>query len=103
MFGCIDFELLLELAKNEGCMFQEELDLGLVPYVFVKPEHLSSTRNGFDVINSNGHRNDLIGSEDHPNFRDTRRWLEQNGYIKCHHGWLNSDRVIKPFFFITFT
>lgn len=101
MFGAIDGGLLLELAKEEGFGYQEkpEPDLGLVPYVFVKPEHLSSTRNGYDIINSNGQRTSFISSEDHPNFRDTRRWLKQNGYIKCEHRWLNGDRVIKPFFF----
>jgi len=96
MFGSISADLLIELARSEGLIHE---DKNLIPYVFVNPKYLISVQNGFDVINSNGNRYSSIGSEDHPFFNSTRKYLEQTGYIKCEHSWVNGDRVIKPFYF----
>ena len=34
---------------------------------------------------------------DHPEFTKLRNKLEKQGYIKIEHGWVNGDRVLKPF------
>ena len=99
MYASISTGLLLELAMREGMMFQMDLDFDMPPYVFVNPDYLVSTPAGFSVINSKGFTTELSGSEDHPFFRETRKWLEQSGYITCQRTWVNGDRVIKPFYF----
>ena len=35
---------------------------------------------------------------DHPEFTKLREKLGKQGYIKIEHGWLNGDRVLKPFY-----
>lgn len=99
MFGGVPASLLLDLARSGGAMHQLELDLDCPPYVFVDPEHLTSCVNGHSVITSDGKQSGVLGSEDHPRFRDTRQWLAVNGYIHMEKGWSNGDRVIKPFYF----
>ena len=34
---------------------------------------------------------------DHPEFTKMRNRLEKQGYIQIEHGWVNGDRVVKPF------
>ena len=34
---------------------------------------------------------------DHPEFTNMRNRLEKQGYIQIEHGWVNGDRVVKPF------
>ena len=34
---------------------------------------------------------------DHPEFTKMRNRLEKQGYIQIEHGWINGDRVLKPF------
>jgi hypothetical protein len=34
---------------------------------------------------------------DHPEFTKMRNRLEKQGYIQIEHGWINGDRVVKPF------
>jgi len=99
MFGTVPASLLLDLARQDGAMFQLELDLDCPPYVFVNPDYLASCITGHSVIQGNGKSISIMGTEDHPYFRDTRNWLAQNGYIHMEKGWTNGDRVIKPFYF----
>lgn len=37
------------------------------------------------------------GTDDHPKFMQFREQLELDGYIRVEHGWINGDRVLKPF------
>lgn len=99
MFGGIPAELLLEIARQDGAMYQLELDLDCPPYVFVHPDYLTNCTTGYSVIKGNGGNIGIIGSEDHPYFRDTRNWLARNGYIEMQKSWSNGDRVLKPFYF----
>lgn len=99
MLGAIPAELLLNLAKQNGAMFQLNLDLDCPPWIFVNPEFLTSVSKGHSVIDHNGQTASLMGTEDHPYFRDTRLWLARNGYIDMQTQWLNGDRVTKPFYF----
>ena len=99
MFGAIPAVLLLDLAKKNGAMFQLNLDLGCPPWVFVKPEYLTSVCTGYRVVENNRLQSGVTGCEDHPYFRDTRLWLARNGYIKMQTQWSNGDRVTKPFYF----
>lgn len=38
-----------------------------------------------------------ISNEDHPEFAKLRNMLGEQGYIHIERGWVNGDRVIKPF------
>ena len=98
-WGALPASIMLDLAKKNGAYYQLELDLDCPPWVFVKPEYLTSVTNGFNVITGNGGSSGLSGTEDHPRFRDTREWLAQNEYIYKETKWLNGDRVTKPFYF----
>jgi len=99
MLGAIPAELLLDLAKQNGAMFQLDLDLECPPWIFVNPEFLTSVSKGHSVIDHSGHKSGVLGTEDHPYFRDTRLWLARNGYIDMQTQWSNGDRVTKPFYF----
>jgi hypothetical protein len=39
----------------------------------------------------------ITGSEDHPEFAKLREHLGEQGYITIERGWVNGDRVLKPF------
>jgi hypothetical protein len=39
----------------------------------------------------------MISFEDHPEFARLREQLGEQGYIKIERGWVNGDRVTKPF------
>lgn len=39
----------------------------------------------------------ITGSEDHPEFAKLRKQLGELGYIHIENGWVNGDRVLKPF------
>lgn len=39
----------------------------------------------------------VTSSEDHPEFVKLRQQLGELGYIHIEHGWVNGDRVLKPF------
>ena len=99
MFGAVPASLIMDLARSDGAMYQLELDLDCPPYVFVDPRCLVDCANGYSVITGNGKKTGVMGSEDHPKFRDTRQWLAANGYIHMEKGWSNGDRVTKPFYF----
>lgn len=98
-WSALPASIMLDLAKQNGAMYQQELDLECPPWVFVKPEHLTSVSKGYSVVSSTGKRDGVYATEDHPNFRDTRDWLERNGYIHTERNWSNGDRVTKPFYF----
>jgi hypothetical protein len=36
-------------------------------------------------------------SDDHPQFKELREHLGEQGYISIERGWWNGDRVLKPF------
>ena len=99
MFGSIPASLIMEIGRSEGIMFQEELELGTPPWVFVDPKYLTMEMNGTTVYTPSGKRMGSVGTEDHPKFRDTREWLGKNGYIRIERGWCNGDRVTSPFYF----
>lgn len=39
----------------------------------------------------------ITGSKDHPEFAKLRTQLDMEGYIRIEPGWINGDRVLKPF------
>lgn len=97
-WGAVPVSLILDLAKRDGAMYQLEFDLQTPIWVFVNPEHLTSEINGVSYDKGHGACG-VTGTEDHPRFRDTRNFLEREGYIRTERGWCNGDRVTKPFFF----
>lgn len=54
------------------------------------PEQLIKIIKGEDRCSS-------TGSEDHPDFKELRNTLEEQGFIECQRNWSNGDRVLKPF------
>lgn len=96
MFGAVDAGLIMELARLDGVMYQQEMYFE--PHVFVDPKYFTSEPNGYSMI-QHGQTRGSLGSQDHPYFASTRDMLEHNGYIKCERSWHNGDRVLKPFYF----
>lgn len=99
MFGAIPADLILDYASSTGAYYQLDLNLDCPPWVFVRPEHLTSVTNELYYLNEHGKSYGSLSSIDHPSFTATREWLGKNGYIKIEKGWCNGDRVTKPFYF----
>lgn len=97
-YGGIPISLLMDIARLDGVMYQQELDLQTPIWVFVNPDFLTSVQNGVSYDKGFGSCG-MMGTEDHPKFRDTRNFLEREGYIKTERSWSNGDTVVKPFFF----
>lgn len=97
-WGGVPISLLMDIARLDGVMYQQELDLQTPIWVFVNPRYLDSVQNGVSYDTGFG-KCGLMGTEDHPKFRDTRNFLEREGYITTERKWSNGDRVLKPFFF----
>jgi len=55
------------------------------------------TANDLIKILKGTHQFTSIRNEDSPEFKALRNQLEAEGYITCERGWLNGDRVLKPF------
>ena len=99
MFGAVDAGLIMQVARMNGAMIQESLDLECPPWVFVKPDFLRTLSKGISVINANGQYSGYITIVDHPYFLETRDWLHSNGFIEAINQYINGDTVLKPFYF----
>ena len=98
MFGGVPAQLIFDLARKQGAMFQLELDLGLPEYFFVRPEFICDVPKQTLWYNAKKERHGSYTHEDHPSFAATRKLLENKGYIKTEQ-WHNGDTVLKPFYF----
>lgn len=79
---------------------QLHLNEELFPPIFIiKEEYLTSCNQAFQYIlpNGRGPSGTISKSVDHPAFAALREHLDRNGFIKIEKGWVNGDRVIKPF------
>ena len=51
----------------------------------------------FDHFQNSRLEGDAYSIIDHPEFTKMRNRLEKQGYIRIERGWINGDRVVKPF------
>ncbi|CAB4143778.1 hypothetical protein UFOVP447_235 [uncultured Caudovirales phage] len=77
--------------------FDEEL---FAPCYTIKDEYLVSLNEAFSWISPTGHgpNGTVAHSVDHPAFAALRKHLDARGFIKIETGWVNGDRVTKPFY-----
>ena len=99
MYGGIDARILFDIVSSQGVYHQLSLDVDTPIWVFVKPEFLTSVSKGYSTYSETGYQYGVMGTTDHPYFAETRNMLESKGYIDIQRGWINGDRVLKPFFF----
>jgi hypothetical protein len=98
MFNAIPANWILDYATSIGAYVQLELDLGTPPWVFVRPEDLTSITVQTSIYSSQGKKSGAISSIDHPSFSKTKEQLVNSGYIE-EAPWINGDTVLKPFYF----
>lgn len=69
------------------------------PCFTIKEEYLVSCNEAFTWINSTGGGSNgtIAHAVDHPAFAALRKHLDRRGFIKMETGWINGDRVVKPF------
>ena len=93
--------VLLDIIKQmdnepKQLHFDEEL---FAPCYIIKEEYITSCNEAFQWISSTGHgpSGTVAKSVDHPAFAALRKHLTARGFIEMQTGWINGDRVIKPF------
>ena len=93
MFGAVDAGLLMEIAHANG--YREQLTFAddLPPCIYITRDKLTDVPMGYNW-NACG----WFSTQDHPAFSDLRERLGKEGYIKIERGWVNGDRVTKPFY-----
>ncbi len=80
---------------------QLHFDEGLFPPLYtIKEEYLTSCNEAFTWVNGEGRgpSGTIAHAVDHPAFAALRKHLDVRGYIKMETGWVNGDRVTKPFY-----
>lgn len=98
MFGAIPADLIMDMARKEGYMKQEDMDFREAR-LKLDPQYCTSIPTGIEVEDDGtGRSYSCMGSKDHPKFTEVRDWLEQHGYIKTERSWSNGDRVLEPFY-----
>jgi hypothetical protein len=77
--------------------FDEEL---FPPLYTIKEEYLTTCNEAFTWVSGSGHgpSGTIAKAVDHPAFAALREHLSRRGYIDIQRGWVNGDRVIKPFY-----
>lgn len=76
--------------------FDEEL---FAPCYTINEDYLTSCNEAFTWVSSTGSgpSGTISKAVDHPAFAALRKHLATRGYIEMQTGWINGDRVIKPF------
>lgn len=95
--GDVLMDIVNEIRKEPKQLhFDEEL---FPPLYIIKEEYLTSLNEAFTWISPTGHgpSGTISKSVDHPAFAALRKHLDQRGFIEMQTGWVNGDRVIKPF------
>lgn len=77
--------------------FDEQL---FPPLFIIKEEYLTSCNEAFQYIlpTGSGPSGTISKAVDHPAFAALREHLGRNGFVEIQRGWINGDRVIKPFY-----
>jgi hypothetical protein len=70
------------------------------PLFMIKEEYLTTCNEAFTWIDPIGgaESGTISKAVDHPAFAALRLHLELKGFIEVQRGWINGDRVIKPFY-----
>ena len=95
MYGGVPVELLLDIARREGAMFQ--LELPLPPYLKIDEKYLTDCPVTFKYATSSAFSGSFK-TIDHPAFGALRAWLGVGDYIEINTNSINGDRVLKPFY-----
>lgn len=65
----------------------------------INPDYLCSITVKYGFTTDAGVECSTTASVDHPAFAELREHLGARGLIHINRGWVNGDRVLKPFFF----
>ena len=89
---------IVEQIRKEPKQLHFDVDL-FPPCYSIKEEYLTSCNEAFTWITptGSGPSGTISKSVDHPAFAALREHLDARGYITIQTGWVNGDRVIKPF------
>ncbi len=96
--GFIVQDILEQIRKEPKQLhFDEEL---FPPLFIIKEEYLTSCNEAFTWIKGSGGSptGTIAHSVDHPAFAALRKHLDARGFISTENGWVNGDRVVKPFY-----
>ena len=95
MHSGVPIELLLDIARREGAMFQ--LELPLPPYLKIEDKYLTDCLVTFKYATSSAFCVSFK-TVDHPAFAALRTWLGVGGYIEISTNSINGDVVHNPFY-----
>ena len=89
---------IVEQIRKEPKQLHFDEDL-FAPCYMIKEEYLTSCNEAFTWITptGSGPSGTISKSVDHPAFAALRKHLGVRGYIEIQTGWINGDRVTKPF------
>lgn len=89
---------IVEQIRKEPKQLHFDEDI-FPPCYFIKEEYITSCNEAFTWITPTGQgpSGTVAKSVDHPAFAALRTHLDARGFIKMQTGWVNGDRVIKPF------
>ena len=90
---------ILDQIRSEPKQLHFDEDL-FAPLFMIKEEYLTSCNEAFTWITGSGSgpSGTVAKSVDHPAFNALRSHLAYHGYIKKELGWVNGDKVTKPFY-----
>lgn len=89
---------IVEQIRKEPKQLHFDEDI-FPPCFIIKEEYLTSCNEAFTWISPTGGSpsGTIAKAVDHPAFAALRSRLGALGYIKIENGWVNGDRVTKPF------
>lgn len=89
---------IVEKIRKEPKQLHFDEDI-FPPCFIIKEEYLTSCNEAFTWIPPTGGApsGTIAKAVDHPAFDALRKRLGALGYIKIENGWINGDRVTKPF------
>jgi len=97
MFGGIPARILLDVARENGYMYQ--MSLPLTPPEFVLPEeYFTEISIGYSWIQEHtGDETSFSKTVNHPGFEHLRNHLDKTGYLSVQRSWINGDTVLRRF------
>lgn len=96
--NCVLADIVEQIRKEPKQLhFDEDI---FPPCFIIKEEYLTSCNEAFSWIPPTGGApsGTIAHHVDHPAFAALRNRLGALGYIKIEQGWINGDRVTKPFY-----
>lgn len=97
MFGAISADLILEMAKRDGYMYQLPL-FKTIPEYKIKIEYVCDVFSGYEcTLDEYGSSSSALSHTGHPAFQALRNKLEAKGNIKVQRAWNNGDTVLEEF------